>query len=67
MVLQEPMRLQEPWVLQGSMALESMALAAQPQAGLEPTAWDRRIYHAVEDERSARTMSTAAAECIRRS
>jgi hypothetical protein len=38
MVLQEPMRLQEPWVLQGSMTLESMALAAQPQAGLEPTA-----------------------------
>ena len=60
--------LQESLALQESMALqEPMAPAAQRQAGLEAWLRDRRIYRAVEDERSARTMSTAAAECIRRS
>jgi hypothetical protein len=39
----------------------------QRQAGLEATVRDPQIYRGVEEECSARTMSTAAAECIRRS
>ena len=66
-MLKESMWLQEPSLPMGSMVLEPMALPAQRQAGVEPMAWDRPTYHAVEDERSARTMWTAAAEYIRRS
>jgi hypothetical protein len=57
-----PMVLPEPVAVQGSMAP-----VAQPQAVLEASLSDRQTYRAVEDERFARTMSTAAAECIRRS
>jgi hypothetical protein len=56
------MVLPEPVAVQGSMAP-----VAQPQAVLEASLSDRQTYRAVEDERFARTMSTAAAECTQRS